>query len=80
MINELTEKTPILRLQAAYDGLFTRNLKSRFFAQRSLCVVKPFLKVSNRGIVLFGFLASLFTLLKLDGEIIDTFISFCESL
>jgi hypothetical protein len=42
--------------------------------------VDTFPKISDRGSVLFGLLVSFFTLLKLDGEIIGTLVSFDESL
>jgi hypothetical protein len=43
-------------------------------------MVEPFSKVYNRGNVLFGLLASFFTLFKLAGEVIGSLVSFGESL
>jgi hypothetical protein len=42
--------------------------------------MESFPKISNRGSILLGLLASFFTLLKLTGEVIGSLVSFGESL
>jgi hypothetical protein len=77
-MNLLTKR--ILRLQAANDILLMSILLSYILAQGSFSLVESFPKISDRGNILFGLLASLFTLLKFDGEVIGTLVSFGESL
>jgi hypothetical protein len=80
VINELTDKTPILRFQAGNDILFTSNLLSCFLTQSSFSLMESLSKTANRGSVLLGLLASFFTLLQLEGEIVGTLVSLGESL
>jgi hypothetical protein len=72
IVEALTNKTSILRLQASDDFFLASSLSGYVLAQGNFHVMKSFSKTLDNGNIRFSFLASFFALLKLRGKVIST--------
>jgi hypothetical protein len=76
MVEALTNKTPILRLQASDDFFLASSLSGYVLAQGTFRVMKSFSKTLDSSSIRLSFLASFFALLKLRDKVISTLSGF----